>query len=134
MSRVKQPERYNVGIKQFDEEHQKLVEMVDLLHQETDDKEQDRAAHTMVVSSMVKLARRHFDGEEEFMRRHNYPDLDKHHQLHRVIYTQLLDLERRFNTCNGPVPNHALQFLLNWLDEHTLTEDKLYVEHAIKTA
>jgi len=130
MQKIKQPELYNVGIKQFDEEHQKLVEMVNLLHQETDDKEQDLVAQKLIVSVLVKLARKHFDGEEAFMKRIKYPDLDKHHQCHRVIYTQLLDLERRFQTSTGPVATHALQFLLNWLDEHTLTEDKLYAEYA----
>ena len=134
MNKIKQPELYNVGIKRFDEEHQKLVEMVNLLHQETDDKEQDLVAHKLIVSLLVKLAREHFDGEEEYMRRINYPDIDKHHQCHRVIYTQLLDFERSFRTTNGPASNHALQFLLNWLDEHTLTEDKRYAEYALKYA
>ena len=134
MHKIKQPKLYNVGIKRFDEEHQKLVEMVNLLHQETVDKEQDLVAHKLIVSVLVNFAREHFDGEEEYMRRINYPDLDKHQQCHRVIYTQLLDLERRFETSTVPVATHALQFLLNWLDEHTLTEDKLYAEYALKYA
>ena len=134
MNKIKQPELYNVGIKRFDEEHQQLVQMINALFLESTDKEQDRVAQKLIVSLLVKIARKHFDGEEEFMLRIKYPDLDKHQQCHRVIYTQLLDLERRFETREGPVPNHALQFLLNWLDEHTLTEDKLYGEYALKYA
>lgn len=128
MTTIRKPERYCVGIEKFDDEHQQLVQMVNDLHALTDNNQQTRDAQQQIISSLVKFARAHFDGEEEYMRRHNYPDLDKHHQCHRVIYAQLLELERRFASSSGPVPNHALQFLLNWLDEHTLTEDKLYAD------
>lgn len=131
MNRIEHPERYNVGIKQFDNEHQQLVKMINMLYLTTENSEEDRVAQKLVISLLVKFARTHFDGEETYMRHHQYPDLDKHHQCHRVIYTQLLDLERRFEMSTGPVSNHAYQFLLNWLDEHILTEDKLYAEYAL---
>lgn len=134
MNKIEQPELYNVGITKFDEEHQQLVQMINALYLESTDSEQDRVAQKLIVSVLVKFARTHFDGEEAFMQQIKFPYLDKHRQYHRIIYTQLLDLERRFQTSTGPVAIHALQFLLNWLDEHTLTEDKLYGEYAQKYA
>jgi hemerythrin-like metal-binding protein len=132
MNSIKQPELYHIGIEKFDDEHQQLVTMVNDIHALTDDNQKNRNIQKQIITSLVKLARAHFAGEEEHMRRQKYPDLDKHHQCHRIIYAQLLDLERRFASTSGPVHNHALQFLYNWLDEHILTEDKQYADYSLK--
>ncbi len=133
MNMIKHAELYHIGIEKFDNEHQQLVKMVNDIHALTDNSQKQQNVQKQIISSLVKFARTHFDDEEEYMRRYNYPDLDKHHQCHRVIYAQLLDLERRFERTSGPLHNHVLQFLLNWLDEHTLTEDKLYADYSLNS-
>ncbi len=132
MNEIKQTELYNVAIRQFNEGHQQLVQVINTLYLESRDSNYDRMAQKLIVSLLAKFARKHFDAEEGFMKRIKYPDLDKHQQSHRVIYTQLLDLESRLQQDTGPVADHAFQFLLNWRDEHPLTEDKLCAEYALK--
>lgn len=119
-------ERYSVGNERLDQQHQRIVGMINKLG-EAMDAGAERPALMMILSDLAGYTKTHFTEEVHLMELCDYPKLDEHLIQHAMLNRQLADFYRNFYLSSRPQSAEVMAFLLNWLYEHILEQDKQYV-------
>lgn len=116
---------YSVKVKKFDDQHKKLVDMINQLH----DAMKSGQGNTMigvVLQSLVAYTGSHFADEIKQMQAHGYPDLVKHQAEHEKFVKQVVDFQKKFQDGSAMLTMSVLSFLKDWLVKHIQGEDKKY--------
>jgi hemerythrin len=115
----------NVGVQQFDDEHFLLVAIINQLHDAIKAGTGSQAIQS-TLQQLTDFSLRHFKAEEELLELHGYPGLAEHRQAHQTILKQLADIQTDFNENTVTIQQNVMQFLLDWLINHTKSVDKQY--------
>jgi hemerythrin len=119
-----QPE-YSVGIDAIDRQHQALVALIRQL-QEAMEEGRGRAFQHTLIERLVTYTIGHFRFEEDLMREHGYGSLAEHAALHRVLTSQVRQIQQKIHE-GGAVSNASLMlFLRSWLTDHIMEHDQKY--------
>lgn len=115
----------SVNIKQFDEQHRKLVDMVNGLH---DAMKQGRGSEVLgpLLDKLVAYTVTHFADEERLMLLHNYPGFPHHKSEHEKLTSQALELKKQYRANSSALSVQVMMFLKDWLSSHILGDDKKY--------
>lgn len=114
-----------VGNTTIDSQHQKLVGMLNDLH----DAMTQRQGRQILASLLVKMtnyAGTHFACEEKLMEQAGYQGLTEHKAIHAQFNTRLAALKARFEGGELSVTLDAMTFLRDWLQNHIMQTDKKY--------
>jgi len=114
----------SVGVTQFDNEHKKLVDMVNNLYDAMKLGKASGAIGT-ILDELIKYTANHFGAEERLLQQHGYPGLAKHKAEHAALVKQVQEIQKGFKEGKA-LPQNLLQFLRDWLMKHIVGEDKLY--------
>jgi len=114
----------SVGVTQFDNEHKKLVDMVNNLYDAIKAGKANSAIGT-ILDELVRYTGSHFGAEERLMQQHGYSGLAKHKAEHAALVKQVLEIQKGFKEGKA-LPQNLLQFLRDWLMKHIVGEDKQY--------
>ncbi len=114
---------YSVGVRAIDDQHKKLVGMVNQLH-EAQRQGQSAKVLNQVLSDVVAYTDYHFRTEEEFMRNNEYPDYLKHKAEHDALRKTALGLQADLKSGKSTVSIDLLHFLRDWLAHHIQGTDK----------
>ncbi|MBT3586816.1 MAG: hemerythrin family protein [Halobacteriovoraceae bacterium] len=118
---------FELGIPSIDSQHQVLVECIAKL-QECQDLDCSDSNTNQLFQILVDYTTFHFDYEEKLAEDAGYP-MNKEHQLqHRVLKEQVLSFQRRFEEGEFKVTVELLKFLVSWLSDHILKEDRHLAE------
>lgn len=121
---------YSIGIDDIDAQHKGFFVASHKLYE----KILERSANDAVIEALTFMrdyAQSHFQTEEAFMRKHEYPGLDEHLRLHAQFMDTLARLETDLSNF-GPdedLANRALDITQDWLINHIADEDVLYALH-----
>jgi methyl-accepting chemotaxis protein len=117
--------RYVLGVEQMDEEHQKIVAIVNILI--TLINEGRNGELEKHLDSLLDTAVKHFASEERYMESIRYPDYASHKKIHEALLKQLGDHRKKFGT---PEFDNArfIRFVQNWLLSHILGVDSRYAK------
>lgn len=125
---------YYTGIDAIDQEHARLFELAKETHELLlDDFLMDKTDSLVhLISELINYTRTHFSHEEEYQRSIQYPQIEDHIALHRKFEDKLMEFDldslgEDFTSQNETVEN-LLGFLTNWLINHILKVDMLYVK------
>jgi hemerythrin-like metal-binding protein len=118
---------FSVGVKEMDEQHKKLLGMINRLVEEqhtlTDPK-----TIAELLTEMTDYAQVHFRAEEYLMAEYGYDQLDRQERQHQ----EFIDKTVSFYSATDLGPNilsvALLDFLGTWLINHILKEDMKYKE------
>lgn len=115
----------SVSVKQFDDQHKKLVAMVNQLH---DAMKVGKGGEVLgpILNSLISYTASHFADEERLMLQNGYPDLAKHKAEHDKLTSQVLDLQKQYQATNMGLSMAVMAFLRDWLVNHIQGEDKKY--------
>lgn len=118
-------DRLSVNIKEIDDQHKKLVDMINTLH---DAMKAQKAESVLmgIVDSMKKYAASHFALEEKYMKQHNYPQYTAHKSEHDKFVAKVLQVEADCKSGKCTMSMDILNFLSNWLVGHIKGTDKAY--------
>lgn len=114
---------FSVGYRAMDEEHMRLVELVNELH----DNLLAGCSMTLIEAGFHRVARHtadHFRHEERLMAESDYPDIDNHMLAHQQLVYQLADLLTMIDAGEPVFTVELAEFLKIWLLNHILTMDK----------
>jgi hemerythrin len=124
MALITWSDKFSVQVKQLDEQHKKLIEILNRLH---DAMKVGKGKEILeeVLGSLIIYTRKHFAAEEELMKVNNYPGYAVHKQEHNQLVVQVLDVQKQ--TQAGVVlSQQVMSFLKNWLETHIQGTDKKY--------
>ncbi|NQT63249.1 MAG: hemerythrin family protein [Candidatus Marinimicrobia bacterium] len=118
-------DRFSVGIRQFDQHHKILFEMINsLIFAQEDNSDPDVIKNTMEQLRSYTLF--HFVAEEAMMKHFGFEGLDEHISEHEVLLSHVIEYQERIAKNDGVTIDEVLNFLAGWLLDHTLGMDQLY--------
>lgn len=119
--------KYGVNIEKINSEHQKLVGIINKLHEAMlEAKSRDVLAD--VLSEMIDYTKTHFKTEEELMEKYSYPDYEFHKKKHQYYVDKIANFYQTMESGKGSVSVEILVFLKDWLMNHIAIEDKRYTK------
>ncbi|OAG26689.1 bacteriohemerythrin [Thermodesulfatator autotrophicus] len=116
---------FEIGIKVIDEQHHRLVEMINELHRGL------RSGATQstlqkVLAELIDYTAKHFKTEEEFFDRYGYPEAKIHKEIHAKLVQKVIDYQQKIKSGDEKVAYDLLTFLKDWLSTHICVTDKKY--------
>ncbi len=116
---------FSVGVKEMDEQHKKLIGMINRLI-----KEQkiltDPQTIADLLTEMTDYAQVHFRAEEYLMAEYDYPQKDKQEQQHQAFINKTIAFYSAAELGPNILSTALLDFLRIWLVEHILEQDMKY--------
>lgn len=131
MPMLKWNDKLSVGIASIDEEHKKLVKMLNDLY---DGIMSGHGKETLgnVLDSLVEYTRVHFAHEEKFFAQTGYKEAVLHKKEHDELTKQVIEIQGKYKSgAISTLSIELMQFLKNWLVKHIQIEDKKYSPHLI---
>jgi methyl-accepting chemotaxis protein len=115
----------SVNIKQIDDQHIKLVGLINELHKAMKLK---RSNSTMgsILDRLADYTVTHFATEEKLFAKYGYPEEKAHVELHRKLVAQVVDIQKKFKSGDAMISMELMSFLKDWLVKHIQGTDKKY--------
>ena len=128
---VQWDESYSVGLDVIDDDHKKLLGMINQLqtasHYTTDD--------TMIehiLDDLIDYTKYHFLREEKIMLDCDYPELTAHKKLHQDMISQVTKFVDDYRLHKTRTIDEVTQYLKSWLINHINGSDKEYMPYIKK--
>jgi hemerythrin len=115
----------SVKVKKFDDQHMKLVTMVNELYDAMKDGKGNDVMGK-VLTGLISYTSTHFGEEERLMTAHAYPDFTSHKTEHEKLVKQVMDLQQKFKSGQTVLTMSVMMFLKDWLMNHIQVVDKKY--------
>lgn len=116
-----------LGIKSFDDEHLKLVGLVNELY-DAMQAGHGRQALAKIIDGLIAYTKTHFGHEEMYLSLHGYPDLAKHRGEHAGFTRHVTEIQAQYKAgTTASLTIETLTFLRAWLLDHILVSDKKYL-------
>lgn len=127
MSFITWKDSFSVGVPSIDDQHRKLVEMINNLYNEfykgiTDDFLQN------LIKELEKYTVYHFSYEEKFMKLYSYDGYKEHKGEHDQFIEQIQGFKTTVSKDNKTAVIDFATFLKNWLLKHIMGTDKKYTK------
>lgn len=118
-------ESYAVGIREIDQQHKRLIQMINDLHDALV-AERGQQALSQIVDRMADYTVYHFATEESLLKDHGYPQYGAHKHEHEAFTAKTRDLKNRLAGKRFVLTLEVIHFLRDWLSDHILVNDKKY--------
>lgn len=118
-------DRFSVGVREFDQHHKILFEMINSLIIAKEEK----SGGAVVKNTLDQLALYtafHFAAEESMLEYFGYDGLDDHKLEHGSLLEQVQVYQAQLAHSGSVSIDELLDFLSAWLLDHTLGMDQLY--------
>lgn len=118
-------ESLSVGLPGIDEQHKKLVALINLLH-DSSVRGSGNATIGKVLDDLTSYTVDHFAFEERLMEAHGYDGLEEHREAHVALTKQVAKLNEDYKAGSAQLSTELFMFLRSWLNGHIRGTDKLY--------
>ena len=121
---------YNLGIPIIDEQHRGIVTTINSLHFGM----QNNYVKNMlkpITEMMYDYTRIHFQIEEIFLEKIDFPNAKKHHALHNELSVKLTNTGHR--SLLDKDPYEFMDFLKQWWISHICQEDLLFRNYCLSS-
>lgn len=115
----------SVGIKEFDDHHKKLIQLINDLH----DAMRTGTSKTKmgsILEELVSYTRYHFAAEEKMFVKYGYPESISHKKQHSDMTQQVVELAQKYTKGDMSLSINLMKFLRDWLTTHINDTDKKY--------
>lgn len=125
MALVNWDKSLSVEIKQFDQQHIVLFDLINELHNAMmTGKGKEVIGKTL--QSLIDYTESHFKDEEKYFVKFSYPEKDKHVKEHTDFVKKVVDFKNDFEGGKLSLSIEVLNFLNEWLQKHIKVTDKRY--------
>jgi len=126
-----------VGIKQFDDDHRRLVKYANELWGAIREGEAQGKVSPIEIEIMLhrlmNYARGHCSHEEQLMEKTSFPGLEEHRAEHHRLLAKAEEMAQLY--AGSSDLHHAkeiAEFVYNWITQHIHTMDREYSDHLHK--
>lgn len=127
---VEWKDEYSVGIDSIDQQHKKLLSLINQLQTAVDystGEEFEREA----LDELVDYTKTHFTYEEGLLKDNDYPDFVPHKAQHEEMIKEVEKVLAEYEKDHDAAMRNAADYLKEWLINHINGTDKLYSSHLI---
>lgn len=116
-------EAYSVNIAEIDNQHKKLIELINNLH---DAMITGKAKEEMskILSGLVDYTLYHFATEEKIFDQYDFPGSKAHKKQHSDLIEQVAALQKKHEDGERVLTIDVMNFLRDWLNDHIMGSDK----------
>jgi hemerythrin len=125
MALITWQDSYSVKVRKFDDEHKKLIALINQLHDAMLVGKGGQVIGT-ILQSLIEYTSSHFASEEAMLKLHGYPDFERQKKEHNLLVLQVLDIQKSIKSGKVPLSQEMMKFLKEWLQNHIQGEDKKY--------
>lgn len=119
---------FSVDNEELDDQHKEFLELIREAYGKIGGKLSPGELNTLLDRLYVH-ANNHFATEEKYFKEFNYERAEEHTKMHNEIRAEILKFkERHKNDISEKLVWELVDFLENWLVDHIMKQDKLYVE------
>lgn len=118
-------DKYSVGIKDIDEQHQKLLDILNELHEAMKSGKGKDIIHS-TVGKLIDYTVYHFTLEEKLMSKYSYPEYKKHKDAHQQFVDKIKEYQISISNGTTPITIELIGFLRDWVLKHVSGMDKNY--------
>ena len=118
-------EKYSVGVHSIDLQHQEIFRLINKLLDALKKGEALQVIYPIILE-LERYASIHFQKEEFFFQRFNYPETSEHIREHRDFIQQVTAFKTDCKAGNLTVSIKMLNFLNEWIQHHILEIDQKY--------
>lgn len=121
---------YSVGIDSIDQQHKKLLNLINQLQTAVDYSTGEQFERE-ALDELVDYTKTHFTYEEGLMRDNDYPDFEAHKLQHEKMFNTVQEVLEGYETDQDTAMSNAAEFLKDWLINHINGTDKEYSSYLI---
>lgn len=118
-------EKYSVGVREFDAQHQQLINILNDLYDAMQAHKADDVLG-QILSQLINYTKIHFTNEEKYMEKYAYPDLPAQKREHEAFVKKMMDFKESFDSGKTIFSVSLTSFLKDWLFNHIGGIDKKY--------
>ncbi len=115
---------YSVGVSQMDNEHQRLIDIINNLYSAM---RAGRSAEAIgaILDELIDYTKTHFAHEERLMQDSGYAGFDEQKRAHEALVAQVVEIQQKYRAGTA-LGQEVMTFLKNWLVNHIQGLDKRY--------
>ncbi len=117
--------RLKTNIAVCDEQHQKLISIINELHDAMVIRK-DKGLIGKTIDELVVYSLYHFKTEENLLEEHGFPHLNSHRAEHLEWTKEVYGLKERYDRGEDIRSFEIISFLKDWVYDHILISDKKY--------
>ncbi|HHL40938.1 MAG TPA: bacteriohemerythrin [Deltaproteobacteria bacterium] len=115
----------SVKVREFDEQHKKLIALINELHDAMAGGK-GREVVGKVLAELISYTKNHFSNEERLMSSNGYAGYEEHRKSHEALTRQVVDFENKLKRGDATLTISLMSFLKRWLTDHIQGVDKKY--------
>jgi hemerythrin len=117
---------YSVNVKELDEQHKKMFEIINRVYGLTEKSLGDQES-SEIIKELKEYGNNHLDTEEKYFKKFNYPEMDSHIAQHNDYKKRILEMENSLKDLEGKEAYKELSnFLQDWWLGHIQNVDQEY--------
>jgi hemerythrin len=117
---------FNLGIEKIDNQHRKIVELINSLNLAAMDNNSEEKIDD-VLSQMTSYSQYHFKTEEDLFKKYSFPLFEEHLAEHASFIRKIAEFRSKFDQGQSII-FRLLSYLRSWLSNHILDSDREYVD------
>lgn len=121
---------YSVGIDSIDDQHKRLLNLINQLQTAVDYSTGDQFERE-ALDELVDYTKTHFSYEEGLMRDNDYPDYEPHKAQHEKMFKKVQEVLAEYEQDHDTAMSNAAEYLKSWLINHINGTDKEYSSYLI---
>jgi len=125
MEAMKWTEQLSVKVELFDNEHKKLIELINKLHNAMYNGE-GHSALKAILTELTDYTVYHFKHEEEALQKCNFPGLAGHKKQHEEFVNKVTETKKKYDEGNLMLSIPTIDFLTSWIKNHIMKSDFAY--------
>ncbi|MCD6556216.1 MAG: hemerythrin [Bacteroidetes bacterium] len=118
-------EIYSVGIKIIDEQHERLIDLINILFNSFSEGNAENIIPE-IIKELKEYTEYHFKTEENLFEKYNYPDKENHIQKHKDFIQQVDNWKDKMLHNDENLHYELMNYLKKWLTEHITGDDFKY--------
>ncbi len=128
---VEWKQEYSVGIDSIDQQHMKLLNLINQLQTAVDYSTGEQFERE-ALDELVDYTKTHFSYEEGLMRDNDYPDFIEHKAQHERMFKKVEEVLSVYEQDHETAMLNAAEYLKEWLIGHINGTDKQYSSYLIE--
>lgn len=125
-------DEYRHGVLWQDTQHRQFIDKANELLAKVLSGKCDDVTFSKTAYFLFEYCNGHFKIEEEYMRKHGYPNMEAHVSQHKEFIAKINVIVKNPSRATLDKSSDILHNLLEWFTEHILTTDKYLANFLVK--